>query len=85
LCSLLTPFSVDFQHSGHFRNPDKEVNLGVLLIEFFELYGKQFNYDNVGIRLVGNGSYFNKEKVGKMFHCPAEVKLEYILPTLATY
>ena len=24
-----------------------EVNLGVLLIQFFELYGKRFNYDKV--------------------------------------
>ena len=52
-----------FQHSEHFKSTDKDINLGVLLIEFFELYGKKFNYDNVGIRLVGNGSYFNKEKV----------------------
>ena len=40
------------------------MNLGVLLIEFFELYGKKFNYDSVGIRLVGSGCYFNKEQVG---------------------
>ncbi|XP_028392736.1 terminal nucleotidyltransferase 4A-like [Dendronephthya gigantea] len=52
-----------FQHSGHFRSTNKDVNLGVLLIEFFELYGKKFNYNNVGIRVVGNGSYFNKELV----------------------
>ena len=52
-----------FQHSERLKNPEEDVNLGVLLIEFFELYGKKFNYDNVGIRLVGNGSYFNKEKV----------------------
>ena len=49
------------------------MNLGVLLIEFFELYGKKFNYDNVGIRLVGSGSYFNKEKVCAMFHYPVRM------------
>lgn len=38
-------------------------NLGVLLIEFFELYGKRFNYSNVGIRVKGRGSYFNKQEV----------------------
>ncbi|KAK9464282.1 hypothetical protein V1512DRAFT_278555 [Lipomyces arxii] len=37
-----------------------EENLGVLLIQFFELYGKNFNYDNVGIFVKGNGSYFDK-------------------------
>ncbi|CAB3988237.1 non-canonical poly(A) RNA polymerase PAPD5-like [Paramuricea clavata] len=63
-----------FQHSEHVKstdkdfNPsmDKDINLGVLLIEFFELYGKKFNYNNVGIRLVGSGSYFHKEnELGK--------------------
>ena len=43
------------------------MNLGVLLIEFFELYGKKFNYNNVGIRLVGNGCYFNKQQVCAFF------------------
>ncbi|KAJ3615910.1 hypothetical protein Zmor_012209 [Zophobas morio] len=37
-----------------------DVNLGVLLIEFFELYGKNFNYEVVGISLLNGGSYFNK-------------------------
>src|SRR6266487_2007856 len=35
-------------------------NLGVLLIEFFELYGKHFNYFRVGIRVKNGGSYINK-------------------------
>ncbi|KAK9460764.1 uncharacterized protein V1516DRAFT_677598 [Lipomyces oligophaga] len=35
-------------------------NLGVLLIQFFELYGKHFNYDSVGISVVGSGKYFRK-------------------------
>lgn len=37
-----------------------EENLGVLVVEFFELYGKRFNYDNVGISINGNGKYFHK-------------------------
>ncbi|XP_029191114.2 terminal nucleotidyltransferase 4B-like [Acropora millepora] len=37
-------------------------NLGVLLIEFFELYGKHFNYEDVGIRVKDRGSYFNKQE-----------------------
>ncbi|KAK1880630.1 Terminal nucleotidyltransferase 4A [Dissostichus eleginoides] len=38
------------------RNPNE--NLGVLLIEFFELYGRHFNYSKTGIRNdVGRGSY----------------------------
>jgi non-canonical poly(A) RNA polymerase PAPD5/7 len=30
---------------------DPQENLGVLLIEFLELYGKHFNYDDLGIGL----------------------------------
>ncbi|RUS11123.1 hypothetical protein BC937DRAFT_87961, partial [Endogone sp. FLAS-F59071] len=37
-----------------------EHNLGVLLIEFFELYGKLFNYENVGIRIDNAGGYYPK-------------------------
>ena len=39
---------------------DPEENLGVLLIEFLELYGKHFNYDEVGISLMDGGTYFSK-------------------------
>ncbi|KAG9325105.1 hypothetical protein KVV02_006767 [Mortierella alpina] len=36
-------------------------NLGVLLIEFFELYGLCFNYQKVGLKVADGGSYFVKE------------------------
>ncbi|KAG0217992.1 hypothetical protein BGX33_008853 [Mortierella sp. NVP41] len=39
---------------------DPEDNLGVLLIEFFELYGLCFNYQNVGLSVANGGSYFAK-------------------------
>lgn len=35
-------------------------NLGVLLIEFFELYGKKFNYDDVGLCMTGRMGYLSK-------------------------
>ncbi|RWS15748.1 non-canonical poly(A) RNA polymerase PAPD5-like protein [Dinothrombium tinctorium] len=38
-------------------------NLGVLLIEFFELYGCCFNYYKVGIRVKGEGSYVPKSDI----------------------
>lgn len=38
----------------------ERANLGVLLIEFFELYGRYFNYLNVGIRVRDGGSYVPK-------------------------
>lgn len=38
-----------------------EDNLGVLLIEFFELYGKNFNYDDVALHMNGTLGYVSKE------------------------
>ena len=39
-----------------------DANLGVLLIEFFELYGRNFNYMKTGIRVTDGGSYFPKDQ-----------------------
>ena len=44
-----------------------EVNLGVLLIEFFELYGRCFNYMKTAIRIVNGGCYLPKEEILKKF------------------
>ncbi|KAF9310796.1 hypothetical protein BG003_008111 [Podila horticola] len=46
-----------------------EDNLGVLLIEFFELYGNCFNYANVGLSVTDGGAYFDKVRnpVGQAF------------------
>lgn len=38
-------------------------NLGTLLIEFFELYGRHFNYFKTGIRITDGGAYVAKEEV----------------------
>lgn len=40
-------------------------NYGVLLIEFFELYGRHFNYLKTGIRIKDGGSYVAKDEVQK--------------------
>ncbi|KAM6903313.1 terminal nucleotidyltransferase 4A isoform 2-T2 [Lycodopsis pacificus] len=45
------------------RNPSE--NLGVLLIEFFELYGRHFNYLKTGIRIKSGGAYLAKEEIMK--------------------
>jgi len=37
-----------------------EGNLGILLTNFFELYGTKFDYSRKGIGLDGQGSYFDK-------------------------
>ncbi|KAE8214078.1 hypothetical protein CF327_g2486 [Tilletia walkeri] len=43
---------------------DPARNLGVLLLEYLELYGKRFAYDELGISIRGKGSYFNKAMRG---------------------
>ncbi|XP_046609764.1 terminal nucleotidyltransferase 4B-like isoform X1 [Neodiprion virginianus] len=40
-----------------------KANLGVLLIEFLELYGRKFNYVKTGIRVKDGGTYISKEEV----------------------
>lgn len=39
---------------------DPSCNLGVLFLEFLELFGKNFGYDEVGISIAGRGRYFRK-------------------------
>lgn len=39
---------------------DPMQNLGVLLLDFFQLYGLNFNLDVVGVDVRGEGSYYDK-------------------------
>ena len=44
------------------REPESEqTNLGVLLLEFLELYGRDFDFANVAIRVKDGGAYMPKE------------------------
>ncbi|PWN33501.1 Nucleotidyltransferase, partial [Meira miltonrushii] len=43
---------------------DPALNLGILFLEFLELYGRNFGYDNVGISIRGRGNYFTKVSRG---------------------
>lgn len=43
---------------------DSRKNLGVLLNEFLEFYGKYFNYSEVGISVLDGGTYFSKRRRG---------------------
>lgn len=45
----------------HPRQIHNEANLGVLLLEFFELYGRKFNYMKIGISIKNGGRYIPKE------------------------
>ena len=40
-----------------------KANLGVLLVEFFELYGILFNFTRTAIRISDGGAYVPKEEV----------------------
>ncbi|KIY70427.1 hypothetical protein CYLTODRAFT_370984 [Cylindrobasidium torrendii FP15055 ss-10] len=55
-----------FQMHPKIRNAeiDVEANLGVLVMEFFELYGCYFNYDDTGISIRDGGTYFSKRQRG---------------------
>ncbi|KAM3165287.1 Polynucleotide adenylyltransferase [Lachancea thermotolerans] len=46
---------------------DSMENLGILLIDFFELYGKNFGYDHVAISVTDSGArYLSKELYGSL-------------------
>ncbi|KAF2361044.1 PAP/25A-associated [Trinorchestia longiramus] len=47
----------------HHACDGNELNLGVLLLEFLELYGRHFNYFKTGIRVKGGGAYISKDQV----------------------
>lgn len=59
----MTCFFDFLQHHPQAQGRTLKNNLGVLLIEFFELYGRNFNYTNVGIRVKDGGTYFSKQEV----------------------
>jgi len=42
---------------------EHQLNLGVLLLEFFELYGRHFNYYKAAIRIKDGGAYISKSQV----------------------
>ncbi|XP_005091310.1 terminal nucleotidyltransferase 4A isoform X2 [Aplysia californica] len=52
-------------HPRGFTANNVKPNLGVLLIEFFELYGRNFNYFKTAIRIKNGGAYLPKEEVCK--------------------
>lgn len=58
---------------------DPNANLAVMLIEFFELYGRHFNYLNIGIRIKDGGAYVRKDDITREMdngHRPALLCIE---------
>ncbi|KAK0239497.1 hypothetical protein EDD85DRAFT_766214 [Armillaria nabsnona] len=43
---------------------DVDANMGILVMEFFELYGCYFNFNDVGISVRDGGTYYNKRQRG---------------------
>eukprot|EP00736_Rhodelphis_marinus_P005184 Rmarinus@m.27576 len=60
LCHHLQMYRTNFGNSYH-------LNLGEMLINFFELYGRRFNYVLTGISLLDGGSYFPKIQRGWLY------------------
>ena len=55
------------------------IPLTIFLPEFFELYGRKFNYLTTAIRVRGEGSYITKEEVQEMMppgHRPSLLCIE---------
>ena len=62
-CLILLLVSFLQRHPRHGGTDFSSANLGELLIEFFELYGHQFNYMKTGIYVDNEGGYISKEDV----------------------
>jgi non-canonical poly(A) RNA polymerase PAPD5/7 len=58
-CLILLVMSHLQMYSSNFRQHVKP-SLGLLLVDFFHLYGKLFNYSVVGVAPRGRGTYFSK-------------------------
>ena len=61
---LLTMLVTSYLQRKYKEGGTDKMDLGRHLISFFELYGQLFNYDNVGISIRKEGSYFDKDKRG---------------------
>ena len=56
---------VYFQRHAREDANSPHANLGVLLLEFFELYGQNFNYYKTAIRVKNGGEYTPKDSIEK--------------------
>ncbi|THH31115.1 hypothetical protein EUX98_g3085 [Antrodiella citrinella] len=76
--SFLSQRSMNEMHPKIRRGEvDPQKNLGTLVMEFFELYGCYFNYDEVGISLRNGGSYYNKAQRGWLdYRSPGLLSIE---------
>lgn len=67
ICAIVSFLNLHPKLSSGAMDPQR--NLGTLLIEFFELYGKNFNYDNVALSMnPSKMGYINKRSVYDLCH-----------------
>ncbi|TDG46259.1 hypothetical protein AWZ03_007335 [Drosophila navojoa] len=64
----LTIMCINFLQMHPRQHYPETANLGVLLLEFFELYGLSFNYAQIGISIWQGGSYVPKQNI---LDCPS--------------
>lgn len=64
-CLMLLAISFLQRHRRRYDVKKDDANLGVLLMEFFELYGRNFNYQRIGIKIKNGGCYVSKEEIKK--------------------
>jgi len=64
-CLMLLTISFLQRHRKVDVRKTKNVNLGVLLMEFLELYGRNFNYQRIAVKIKDDGCYANKEMLAK--------------------
>ncbi|CDW89037.1 poly rna polymerase [Stylonychia lemnae] len=61
---LLTMMVTSYLQICYKKGNTDKTDLGKHLIDFFELYGTKFNYEEIGISIRGEGYYFKKIKRG---------------------
>ena len=65
LVTIIISFLQMREKNMKYRKLDNSWNLGVLLLEFFTLYGGTFNFVHTGISIAKGGYYFEKlERIG---------------------
>jgi predicted nucleotidyltransferase len=64
LVSMLQHHKRRRQHQHRSSDQQPEASLGMLLYEFFDLYGRSFNYATTGISVKDGGTYFRKAQRG---------------------
>lgn len=69
---LLTMMVTSYLQREYKKGGTDIIDLGRHLINFFELYGQTFNYEDVGISIRKQGTYFSKEDRGWTGHTDAQ-------------